>query len=220
MRAISKIDFVSLGLWSAMWLVTYLVWNHVPETIPTHWNLAGQVDGASSRTFGLIFVPMLATMIVALVTLLVRAIWLRESEPVETSFRAVRRGILALFAVLHIALVMAALGGAFDMARVAMTAVGVLLAYIGLLLPKIPRNRWFGVRTSATLADDETWKKANTTGAWAFALAGIIVVMGAFLPPIAQLVLLIVAVLTAAVITLATAMRKPIPPAEPQGGTP
>ena len=215
MRSLKKFDFVSLGLWAAMWLVTYLVWNHVPETIPTHWNLAGEVDGESSRSFGLVFVPLLATLVIGLITLLVRAVWLKESASVESGFRWVRRGILALFAVMHIALVMAALGGAFDMGRVVMTAVGIFLAYIGLLLPKLPPNKWIGVRTKATLQDAETWKKANYTGSWAFALAGIIVVMGAFLPPIAQLILLILAVIVASLVTVLSAIRKPIPPASP-----
>lgn len=218
MRALAKFDFVSLGMWAAMWLVTYLVWNHVPETIPTHWNLAGEVDGESSRTFGLVFVPTLATMIVALLTLLVRTVWLKQSASVESAFRWVRRGILALFAVMHIALVMAALGGAFDMGRVAMTAIGIFLAYIGLLLPKVPRNRWIGVRTKATLDDDESWKRANRTGSWAFALAGIITVMGAFLPPLAQLVMLALSVITAIVVTLLAAVRRPIPPVDTQAG--
>lgn len=216
MRSLSRFDFVSLGLWSAMWMVTYIAWDQVPDTIPTHWNLSGEVDGESSRAFGLIFVPMLATLVVGLLTLFVRTIWLKESPSVEAGFRWVRRGMLALFAVMHIALVMAALGGAFDMGRVAMTAIGIFLAYIGLLLPKMPRNRWFGVRTKATLADDATWKRANRTGSWAFAFAGIITVMGAFLPPLAQLVLLSLSIVAAVVVTLISAVRRPIPPAEPQ----
>lgn len=216
MRALARFDFISLGLWIAMWLVTYVVWDQVPETIPTHWNLKGEVDGESSRTFGLVFVPLLATFIVALMTVFVRAVWLRESQSVESGFRWVRRGLLALFAVLHIALVMAALGGAFDMGRVIMTASGIFLAYVGLLLPKLPRNRWIGVRTKATLADDASWKRANRTGSWAFALAGIIVVMGAFLPPLAQFAMMLLSLITAVTVTLISAVRRPIPPVDPQ----
>jgi len=35
------------------------VWSHLPEQIPTHWNLQGQVDDYSSKTFGLFFIPVL-----------------------------------------------------------------------------------------------------------------------------------------------------------------
>lgn len=209
MKTFARIDWISLGLWAAMWMVAYVVWPHVPDEIPTHWNLSGDVDGVSSRAFGLIFVPLLTTFIVGLLTLFVRAVWIKQSDSVDSTFRGVRRGVLALFAVMHLALVMAALGGAIDVGRVVMTAVGILLAYFGLLLPKVPRNRWFGVRTKATLADDATWKRANKTGSWALVLAGIITVLAAFLPPIAQLVILLMSVSAAAVTSVMSAVRRP-----------
>lgn len=207
MRALAKLDLISIGLWASLWIVSYLVWPHVPREIPTHWTFGGTIDGSSSRAFGLVFVPLLCTMIVGLMTLFVRAVWVKDSDSVDRTFRRVRQGILALFAVLHIALVMAALGGALDIARILMTAVGIFLAYIGLLLPKMPRNRWFGVRTKATLADEKLWKKANRTGSWALVLAGITTVLAAFLPPMAQLAVLILSVFAAATVSILGAIR-------------
>lgn len=209
MRLLSRFDFVAVGLWVAMWLVSFVVWEHVPAEVPTHWNINGEVDGMSSRSFGLTFVPLLATMVVGLMTLLVRAVWVKDSETVENAFRGIRRGVLALFAVLHMALVMAALGGAFDISRIVMTAVGIFLAYIALLLPKLPPNRLIGIRTKATLTDETSWKRAQRSGAWALALAGIATVLGAFLPPLGQLAILLLSVLAAATVTILVAARRP-----------
>src|SRR5678815_706041 len=35
------------------------IWNKLPDSIPTHWNIKGEVDHYSSRTAGTLFLPLL-----------------------------------------------------------------------------------------------------------------------------------------------------------------
>lgn len=34
------------------------LWSHLPDQIPTHWNLQGEVDNYGSKPFGLYFSPL------------------------------------------------------------------------------------------------------------------------------------------------------------------
>ena len=38
-------------------LLGILMWDKLPEQIPTHWNMAGQVDGWSSKPFAVFGLP-------------------------------------------------------------------------------------------------------------------------------------------------------------------
>ena len=48
------------------------------------------------------------------------------------------------------------------------------LASIPLVLAVVPRNRFYGVRTRRTLADDRVWYAANRCGGWLFLAASTV----------------------------------------------
>ncbi len=47
----------------------------------------------------------------------------------------------------------------------------IILA-VPLILGLIPRNRFYGVRTSKTLSDDSVWYRTNRVGGWALIVSG------------------------------------------------
>ncbi len=60
---------------------------------------------------------------------------------------------------------------------VALAFAGVVIAYVGILgfAGKLPRNRFAGIRTSATMASDEAWRTAHTAGGPALVFGGVAV---------------------------------------------
>ena len=64
-------------------------------------------------------------------------------------------------------------------------AVALLLAAFPLALGLIPRNRFFGIRTATTMADDSAWYRVNRFGAGGFFLSGAIYLAVAWMFPTA-----------------------------------
>jgi uncharacterized membrane protein len=52
-------------------------------------------------------------------------------------------------------------------------AVFIGLMSIPLVLALIPKNRFYGFRTSKTLADDRVWYNANRFGGWLFLASSV-----------------------------------------------
>ena len=50
----------------------------------------------------------------------------------------------------------------------------ISLVAIPLVLGLIPRNRWYGIRTSQTLSDEKVWYRSNRFGGWTFLFSGMI----------------------------------------------
>lgn len=55
-----KTEWPSLLLIILAALLGIYLQSHLPARVPSHWNLAGEVDGYSSRSFGAWFMPALA----------------------------------------------------------------------------------------------------------------------------------------------------------------
>jgi uncharacterized membrane protein len=58
-----------------------------------------------------------------------------------------------------------------------------LFVSIPLILGVVPKNRWYGIRTAKTMADDRVWYSANRFGGWTFVLSSLIYLSTAALLP-------------------------------------
>jgi hypothetical protein len=62
-------------------------------------------------------------------------------------------------------------------------ALLILVLSLPLILRLIPRNRVYGIRTARTIADDDSWYRANRFGGWALFLSSIVYVVVAAVVP-------------------------------------
>jgi uncharacterized membrane protein len=59
----------------------------------------------------------------------------------------------------------------------------ILVLSLPLILGLIPRNRFYGVRTSKTLSNDSIWYRANKFGGWALLVSSAIYLAVAAIVP-------------------------------------
>jgi uncharacterized membrane protein len=50
----------------------------------------------------------------------------------------------------------------------------IMVLSIPMILGKVPRNRWYGFRTTYTLSSDEVWYRANKISGIAVLIAGVL----------------------------------------------
>jgi uncharacterized membrane protein len=71
------------------------------------------------------------------------------------------------------------------MTNLIVPAVGLLIFYIGFILPKAKRNWFVGIRTPWTLSSDIVWEKTHKLGGILFKLVGAITIFGIFINEVA-----------------------------------
>ena len=49
-----------------------LLWDKLPDRLPIHWNIRGEIDGYAGKTFGTLFSPALNVFVAALAAVLPR----------------------------------------------------------------------------------------------------------------------------------------------------
>jgi len=155
----------------------------MPERMASHWNSQGEVDGYLSKFWGLFLMPIVSLAIFLLFLLIPRI------DPLKKNIEKFRKYfdwfiVLIIIFLLYIysLTIFWNLGYRFDMGQMMMPALGILFIYIGTLLKQAKRNWFIGIRTPWTLSSDAVWDKTHQLGSKLFKLAGIIALLGIFIP--------------------------------------
>lgn len=165
----NKLNWLEAGLLAAPLVALVAWWNEVPARVPIHWNLRGQIDGWTSKTFGMLLLPLTGVAIVALLHILPRFDpKLRRSADGQSRMQRVL-GILRLaFAAFFVAIfwmqLAAALGHSVPVGRIVPTAMLLLLAVMGDYLSTLRPNYFAGIRTPWTLESPATWRATHRLG--------------------------------------------------------
>jgi uncharacterized membrane protein len=162
---------------------TAVVYPDLPERLPTHWNLAGEADGWSSRFRGAIMLPLVGIALWALLQVLPRIDPLRENYlKFRPSYDAAINAILVFIAAAHVFVLGVALGWPLDIKRGLPIGIGVVCILIGNVLPRARRNWMFGVRTPWTLSNERVWERTHRLAGYLFVLLGVALLVAAALP--------------------------------------
>jgi uncharacterized membrane protein len=168
-------------------IVTGAVFSRLPATIPTHWNIAGEVDGYSSRAWGAWAMPGLLVLLWGMLR------WLPAIDPRGDNyarFSSAFEGIIVLVMLFvfgaHMTILAASLGQPVSVDRLAPIGIGLLLMGVGNLLPRAKPNWFVGIRTPWTLSSDRVWERTHRVGGY-FLVAGgaLIVIAGIAVPALA-----------------------------------
>jgi uncharacterized membrane protein len=162
--------------------MTIIFYDKLPEEIPIHWNLKGEVDNYVSKPFGAFLSPLLMV-----------AIWLgmkflpnidprrHNYKKFESSYE-IAIGVLVTFAfVLQMAIILSSLGYDISMDRIIMVMAGVMFVVIGNYLPKAKSNFFYGIKTPWTLSSEISWKKTHRLGGRLFVVSGLAIILSSLL---------------------------------------
>ncbi len=176
-------------------LVGAILWNRLPEVMPTHWGIDGKANGWSSPLFAVLLLPVLLLLLHWVAVLIT---WW-DNAKTEQSPKVLGLVYWIMPAIsLYVSAIMyaAAFGFTVHMHMLILILLGVTFILIGNYLPKCRQNRTIGMKIKWTLANEENWNKTHRVAGIVSVAVGIGCLIAAFLPAAvfpAVLVVLIVA---------------------------
>ena len=181
-----------------MWIISFIslagtaiVLQFMPDSVPMHYDMSGNIDRWGSRYENLIF------PIIILAMSLFWALFIRfyekkadkasdEKESASARSNAKVLGIVgmsqaAMFTVMQGFLLYGAyteaVSGAerqsIDIGKVSCILMGIIFIVLGNFMTKTRINGAVGVRISWSMYNDNTWRKSNRFGALAIMIAGV-----------------------------------------------
>lgn len=161
--------------------VAAFLYPRIPDAVPSHWNIKGEVDGYISKPWGVIILPLAAIfvfVVMRLIPVLSPKGYRTESfAGVLHIFQVTMVGFMSLVAIL---VLLAGSGVNVPINQVIFGALGLMFMVIGNYLGKTRKNFFLGIRTPWTLASDEVWGRTHRVAGRLFILLGVIMFSGVF----------------------------------------
>lgn len=148
------------------------LWNILPEQVPSHWDINGQVDGWSSKA---LFVFGLPCIMVAMqwFCVLVTGADPKKANHSEKVMQLVLWIIPALTIVLSAITYMTALGQEVRVEILLPLLVGLTFAVIGNYLPKCKQSYTIGIKLPWTLNSEENWNRTHRLAGRLWLVGGV-----------------------------------------------
>jgi len=182
-------------------VVGLLLWNRLPEQVPIHWNIEGEVDGWGSRAMLVFFLPLFMIAI-QWICIFATAADPKNKQQADKPIRLVLWLVPVISLITHGATYAAALGLTVEIQQMMIPVLGIVFILIGNYLPKCRRNYTIGIKIPWTLHDDENWTKTHRLAGILWTVGGVLILPTVFLPTKYSFVVFMAIVLTMTLIPM------------------
>lgn len=174
---------VSSAIVVAAFVASLALYARVPEKIPIHWNIEGQIDGYGAKQWALFLTPGIMAALLALLAVLPRISPKQFSiDSFADTYGFIAIVILATLAYIHGLTLWAAVAGQVDITRAMLAGLLVMFGLLGNVMGKVRRNFWVGVRTPWTLSSDRVWNDTHRLAGRTFVAAALLGFVAVLLP--------------------------------------
>ncbi|WBW49792.1 SdpI family protein [Peptoniphilus equinus] len=168
----------SLLLFVVPLIISLAAYPSMPEMMPSHFSLQGEVNDYASKLEVLFGLPaiLLFGHIVSGFMLLKDP---RAAMQSDKLYKLVFLILPILTVVCQVMSIVTATGSPINSTRLVMGCVALLMIAIGNYLTKSKRNYTIGLKTPWAMADDDNWDKTHRLGSKVFIAAGLVGLLGA-----------------------------------------
>ncbi|MEJ1238010.1 SdpI family protein [Chryseolinea sp. T2] len=176
MGRIKLIDILAIVVSLIPFAVYAIVRPSLPDRIPIHWNVSGDVDGWTSRDQLPMFLGTMAALGFALylLTRFMKKLDPKRSARVsETTAARIGFGIVVFMCAIN-CLILAPGLGKFNMTTTLVVMVSLLYTFLGNLMYNIKPNYFIGIRLPWTLESDDNWRRTHRLAGAVWFVGGLV----------------------------------------------
>ena len=183
-------------------VVGILLWDKLPEQVPYHWGINGEVDGYATKAQAVYLMPLMMLGIQWLCAILSQLDPKRKKHN-DKMMWLVLWIIPVLNLFLHVMVWLEAFGREVNMAVMMPLFMGALFVVMGNYLPKCRQSYTIGIKLPWTLDDEGNWNATHRLAGKLWVAGGLLTMACAVLPGVwAFIVMMGVLVIMCAVPTV------------------
>ncbi len=135
-------------------------WPQLPDRMPTHWNFRGEIDSYGPR-WKIFLLPVVNLGLYALFSVLPKIDPKQNIEQFRKTYDFLVLIITGFMCVIFCIILAATLGYSFEVERIVMFLLVLLLLILGNYMGKMRPNYFMGIRTPWTLESEEVWRRTH-----------------------------------------------------------
>ncbi len=166
-------------------LISMIAFFFLPDSIPAHYNIAGQVDRFGCK--GEIFIFPLFILLFGLILNWLAVLAKKKEINGSNNYNVVMTLSIATLVLLDamncyfLYLAFEGVGDlkllAVDIYQIVFSGIGIIMIIIGNIMPKLKMNSIIGLRTPWSMKNSTTWRQSQRFGGISFIVAGIVIVL-------------------------------------------
>lgn len=159
-------------------IVGLLLWNQLPEQVPSHWGINGEVDSWSSKAFVVFGLPAL------MLALQWVCVFASLADPKFKNYNPKMLKLVlwicpAIGLIISALVYFTALGYELPIEVIMPLLVGVMFIVFGNWLPKCQQTYTMGIKLPWTFASEENWNATHRFGGKVWVIGGIVTMLTA-----------------------------------------
>ncbi|MGL3756171.1 SdpI family protein [Bacillus velezensis] len=181
------------------WAFTY---SSLPDNLATHWGLNGSANDYTSKFNAMVM--LIGIMIIQYILMVI----IPKIDPKNNyktfirPYMAIFNTLFAVLFVINLMTILTGLGYDLPISYLGNFIVGVIFMVFGNFIQKVKPNYFLGIRTPWTLSSERVWKDTHRVSSKIFVLAGILMMLAAFLPPVYRVSVIFIAVIGCIILSL------------------
>lgn len=153
----------------------------LPQSMPTHWNVYGNIDSYMSKQYATWMFPLIGLFMLIIFKIVPSFDPKKKKYQLfSTEWQILQTVFIAFFAYVQAITFYAAYYPSLIIMRPMFIGLGILYILLGNYLSKIRQNYFIGIKVPWTLESEDNWNKTHRFASWTFVIAGIIVLVEAF----------------------------------------
>ena len=169
--------------------VGLLLWDKLPERVPYHWGINGEVDGWATKTQAVFLLPLMMLGIQWLCS------FVSQFDPKGKNHDGKMMGLVlwiipVLNLFLHVMVWLQSFGREINMAVVMPLFMGVLFIILGNYLPKCRQSYTVGIKLPWTLDSEENWNRTHRMAGGLWMAGGAVLMLLSLLGQISAFIFL------------------------------
>ncbi|MTH18050.1 SdpI family protein [Flavobacterium sp. LC2016-01] len=154
------------------------IWNSLPEKVPVHWNMNGEIDSWGSKSFLVVIVFILPVLMYAVMFAAAKLDPKKRISLMGKKFYNLKFFMVSFMSALAVFLLYVSKNQSASNPNLMYILVGILLMVMGNYFKVIQPNYFIGIRTPWTLESQEVWKATHTFAGKLWFFGGLIIVLG------------------------------------------
>lgn len=150
---------------------------NLPETVPTHWNAHGEIDGWGSKSI-LWIIPFATSFLgYTLLSLAPKIDPKGQIKQMGAKFYQLKFIVVLFLAALGLYILYATQQQSMSSPKIIFILLGVFFTALGNYLPSVKPNYFIGLRTPWTLESPTVWKKTHRFAGKLWVIGGLAIII-------------------------------------------
>ncbi|MGO4822632.1 MULTISPECIES: SdpI family protein [unclassified Flavobacterium] len=178
MKLTFKNELPLIGIVLAPFVYLSIIWDTLPEKIPTHWNYKGEIDKWGDKYSLIILLFLLPVLSYVLMLVIPKIDPKKKMEQMRGKYYQLKFILVLFMSTLAFVILYLTQKESTSSPNLIYILIGILFIALGNYFKVIQPNYFIGIKTPWTLENKEVWKLTHTLAGKLWILGGLIIVIG------------------------------------------